>query len=193
MECIEDFNIQPIGQFSRLFLNEGVYTFNEALEFVKRIPYGRNSDRAKPLLIFKENRGTCSTKHAALKKISDEHRKGDILLILSMYRMNGTNTPAVKSILQKYKLDYIPEAHTYLKLNKRIIDCTSVEANPKLYVLDIIEETSVEPQDIGNFKIEYHKKYIKEWVAGGTVNYSVEQIWGIREKCIDVLSMKGTT
>lgn len=184
MEYVEGFNVLPMGQYSRMFLSEGVDTFNEAIEFVKRMSYGRNSDRANPLLIFTEKRGTCSTKHAALKKLCDEQGRNDILLILSIYRMNGYNTPAIKNVLQDNGLSYIPEAHTYLRFRNRIIDCTYVDANPELYLSDIIEEIIIEPSQIGDFKIEYHKNYLKDWVASGTVAYSAEQIWGIREKCI---------
>lgn len=178
---IPDYAIKPVGEFSQLFLDNDVQTFYSAIEFVKRIRYGRNTDRANPLLIFKESRGTCSTKHAAIKRLCHEHGRNDILLILSIYRMNDYNTPAIKSVLQENGLNYIPEAHTYLKFHDRITDCTYVDANPELYLSDILEEII---SQIGDFKIEYHKNYLQNWLVNNTQIHSLEDIWSIREKCI---------
>ncbi len=36
-----------------------------------------------------------------------------------MYRMNETNTPKVGNVLAINKLDFIPEAHCYLNIEKK--------------------------------------------------------------------------
>ena len=46
-------------------------TFEEASNFVKNLPYKRNSNKENINVIIEENGGTCSTKHAYLKRISE--------------------------------------------------------------------------------------------------------------------------
>lgn len=60
------FDITPTGEVSREFLTHGLVHFRQAAQFVKQLPYGRNTDRSDYRLVLSEGRGTCSTKHALL-------------------------------------------------------------------------------------------------------------------------------
>lgn len=99
-------------------------TFEEASNFVKNLAYKRNSNKENINVIIEENGGTCSTKHAYLKRISDEFSMENVQLMLGIFMMNAKNTPKIKSILEKYNLLEMPEAHNYLRIDGKIIDCT---------------------------------------------------------------------
>lgn len=75
--------------------------WNTLLQGVQNIPFGRNRSRADFSLVLKENRGTCSTKHALIKEIADLNKIEHVELMLGIYKMNDQNTPGIKlKILQ---------------------------------------------------------------------------------------------
>ena len=47
-------------------------SFADACRHVRRLPYGYNSDRDVPMILFKENKGSCATKHAAITALAGE-------------------------------------------------------------------------------------------------------------------------
>jgi len=42
----------------------------------------------------------------------------------------------------------------------------------------------------GKYKVDYHKKYIKEWISENSLSVTFDEIWSIREKCIKNLENK---
>jgi hypothetical protein len=68
-----DFDIKSKGEISIEFLDRNILTFNQALLFIRQIPYGRNPDKYNLASVFTDNFGTCSTKHALLKRLADEN------------------------------------------------------------------------------------------------------------------------
>ncbi|MBD0391993.1 hypothetical protein IC220_06120 [Wolbachia endosymbiont of Pentalonia nigronervosa] len=173
------FYSQPI---SNLFLTSGIITFCEALNYVHRLPYGRNLDCADYLSVLNEKCGTCSTKHALIYKLGCECGV-DITLHMAIFMMDKINTPAISSILEKFNLLYIPEMHCYLRYKGQIIDITFPEDNKPL---ELIDEEKIEPEYIGDYKMNKHKQYIENWLPRNTV-YNSEQIFRIRELCIEQL------
>lgn len=65
----------------------GIETWHELLEFTKKLPYGRNANRMDLEFVFSEKKGTCSSKHAFLKKVADLNKIKNIKLIIGIYRM----------------------------------------------------------------------------------------------------------
>src|ERR1700740_2919474 len=118
-----DFDITSSSFISVAFREKGIHSFRKACDYVKQLPYRRNSDKTYLLCVFTENCGTCSTKHALLKQLAEENNATDIKLVLGIFKMNGSNTPAVKQILDEAGLNHIPEAHNYLKAKNEVIDC----------------------------------------------------------------------
>ena len=84
-------------------------------------------------------------------------------------------------------MNYLPEAHCYLKLNNTRFDFTTKNSHIKNLMNDILEEREIEPEQVNVFKVELHKKYLKNWMAENSTDMSFEEIWGIREKCIKKL------
>jgi hypothetical protein len=82
---------------------------------IKALPYGRNDNREDLEIVWKEQKGTCSSKHAFLKYVADLNSIPNVKLMLGIYKMNHVNTPKIGDVLIKKHLDYIPEALCYLK------------------------------------------------------------------------------
>ena len=57
---------------SRAFADLGLSSFQQACRWVHELPYGYNSDRDDPIILFAERKGTCTTKHAAIVTLAQE-------------------------------------------------------------------------------------------------------------------------
>lgn len=184
-----DFEIKSEGQISKEFMDRNILTFQQASLFVRHLAYGRNTDKNNLASVFTDNCGTCSTKHALLKRLADENNFEAVKLIVGLFKMNGNNTPAISDTLQKNQLEYIPEAHCYLKFEDQIIDLTKVNSKPADFLDDLIEEIEISPEQITDYKINYHKNYLLTWLnKNEQINLSLKEIWKIREQCIQDLS-----
>jgi len=162
--------------------------FEELIEKVKRIPYGRNSNRYDFSLVLSENKGTCSSKHAFLKDFADNNDIENVKLFTGIFKMNEVNTPKLGDLLSKNTIDYIPEAHCYLKINGIPLDVTTSESFYDKIKEEILEEIEIIPKQVSNFKVDYHKAFLKKWIEETNQNYTFEKIWKIREQCIQKLS-----
>lgn len=184
-----DFDIKSMGQISKEFTDRNIVTFKQASLFIKQLAYGRNADKNNLATVFTDNCGTCSTKHALLKRLADENEFEKVKLIVGLFKMNKKNTPQVSSTLQKYNLEYIPEAHCYLKFEDQIIDLTKLNSKPTDFLDELIEEIEIIPEQITDFKVNYHKNYLASWLdKNKQINLSLNDLWKIREECIQKLS-----
>lgn len=166
----------------------GITSWNELTEFVRNLPYGRNKNRTDFGLVLSEQKGSCSSKHAFLKNMADLNKIPNISLVLGMYRMNVLNTPKIGAGLIKNAIEYIPEAHCYLKINNIRTDLTTKNSEFKNIEKDIIQEIDIQPEQVIDFKVAYHKTFIKNWLKDTNSKFNFEQIWCVREKCIENLS-----
>lgn len=184
-----NFNIVSDREISQLFKQNDCFDFYSASELIRNLPYRRNLNKDKLATIFIDECGTCSTKHAVLKTLAEENHQPNFKLILGVFKMNGNNTPKIKSVLESYNLDYIPEAHNYLKFNNQILDFTKKNSSENDFIDDIMEEIEIEPHQINQFKIECHRNYLRKWLAENPqIQYPLEELWKIREQCIEALS-----
>lgn len=163
-------------------------TFQDVCSFICHIPYGRNTDRSDFSLILKEGVGTCSTKHAFLAQLAVENSISEIQLYIGIYRMSELNTKGVGTVLKHYQLAYLPEAHTYLKIGEDIFDFTSPSSKYLKFKTSLEHEEPILPHQIGNYKIELHKNYLRDWILRDKIPFSFQEIWAIREACIARLS-----
>lgn len=182
------FDIVADRGVSNSFLEKGIDDFIGAAQYVEQLPYRRNQDKNNPTAALGEHCGTCSTKHALLKRLADENGHPELKLVLGIYQMNGSNTPAVAPILKKYKLKYIPEAHNYLRVHGYILDFTGLGMRESKLANSLLTEIEITPEQITDFKVGYHRDYLANWLADESLPYSLEEIWRIREECIGVLA-----
>ncbi|MFT5915079.1 MAG: hypothetical protein ACI81T_001577 [Bacteroidia bacterium] len=166
----------------------GIENWQSLLDLIENLPYGRNANRKDFTLVWSEQKGTCSSKHAFLKHIADLNKIQNVDLILRMYKMTEENTPLIGNELSKNEIQYIPEAHCYLKIDGIRKDVTTNSADFSLIADSILEEITIEPFQISEFKVEYHQAYLKNWILENEVQFSFEEIWRIREKCIANIS-----
>jgi hypothetical protein len=191
MQTTFDFTIHNKGSVSSRFLQQNIHSFVQAADFIKRLPYKRNANKNDLLTVFDDGHGTCSTKHAILKQLASENNKEDLVLMLGIFKMNGSNTPKIASTLEKHQLDYIPEAHNYFRHRNHILDFTFPHSSGNNFEQDLLEETIISIDQITDFKVAHHQHFLKKWLSENKqLPYSFEEIWKIREECIQQLSKK---
>ncbi|WDF66802.1 hypothetical protein PQ465_10850 [Sphingobacterium oryzagri] len=190
MNRLPDFKIEPKGEIAACFLARGMPTFHQAIHYIRHLPYGRNSDKDDLRTIFTDNKGTCSTKHAVLKQLCIEHQVDDVALFIGIFKMNAQNTPAISQTLSDSGLPYLPEAHTYLKYGKHYFDFTTVTSSPADFMDFLLFEIAIQPNEINRDKIKLHQAYLTKWLAETQeISLSLEEVWCVRELCIQDLSM----
>jgi hypothetical protein len=176
------------GEVTNLLATYGIQTFHEAVLWVWRLPYGRTSDRSNYLLVPIEQRGACSAKHAFLSKVASEQMI-PLHLHIGIFMMNRENTPGIGNNLEKNGLTSIPEAHCYLKFENTRYDFTTYEdppiSHPKVHFL---YEEKISPDQIGSHKVNLHQEWMKNWIRESNQILSFEDLWKIREKCIETLT-----
>ena len=172
---------------TNLVKDESIKNWSELIEFTKILPYGRNQNRQDFSLVIKENKGTCSSKHSFLKKVADLNKFKNIKLVLGIYKMNHLNTPKIEKTLLNSGLEYLPEAHCYLKLNNQRIDIKNSDSNIENLKDYLIEELEIEPEQVTVFKVDYHKNYLKNWIKKNKIKLNFDEVWEIREQCIKKL------
>jgi len=188
---LHNFPINPGKEISNAFLERGITDFSSALIYVQDLPYGRNTDRGNPILVLKEQAGTCSTKHTLIKLLADENEKPEVKLMMGIFKMNEQNTKKVKPVLEKYNLEYIPEAHSYLKIGNKVVDITKRSFANTLFLHDLMEEEEIIPAQIGSYKVARHKEFLTNWLdTNKQIPYHLHDLWSIREECIETLSIK---
>ncbi|MCS1351077.1 hypothetical protein [Mechercharimyces sp. CAU 1602] len=181
-------SIRAVGQVSTDFLRQGITTFDEAKEWVCSLPYQRILDPSDPLRVITERRGTCSSKHALLAFLAKEMGL-QLPLMLGIYRMNEQNTPGVGRVLRSYQLAYIPEAHCYVKIGEKREDYTRQVTSDHSPFAELLYEEEISPDQIGQYKVSLHQRFLREWSYSINTSYSFSELWQIREACIASLSM----
>ena len=166
----------------------GIYGWEDLVCWVRALPYGRNKQRGNPLLVLEESKGSCSTKHALLKLFAEENAYTGIKLYVGIYKMNPQNTPQVKDVLLSHGLAYLPEAHCYLKVGNQRMDATKTNFNVADFEQDILKEIEINVEQIADYKVNMHKDFLKRWLDENRIELSFQQLWEIREECIEQLS-----
>lgn len=168
-------------------VESGVVTFEDLVRCVQRFHYGRNANRSDFSLVWRERKGSCSSKHAFLKMMANLNKLPYIDLILCIYRMSEKNTPGVGAILKKNQLTYIPEAHCFLRMNGVERDLTFTNSSIQKLEEDILLREIIKPEDVVERKIQIHQAFINQWIVKENSQHSFDEIWEIREQCISAL------
>ncbi|MGX7666549.1 hypothetical protein [Flavobacterium pedocola] len=180
-------NLNSNGFLTNLLAAKGIESWEEFLGFIKVIPYGRNRNRNDFSLVITEKKGTCSSKHALAASVAIENKIPNVALILGMYKMNESNTP-IGTLLSDNNILYIPEAHCYLKIDGKHVDLTTNVSDFDKIRQDILNEIIIQPEQVGDFKVDYHKEYLKNWLTESNIKLTLEELWELRETCIEALS-----
>ena len=135
-----DIPISGNGMMAAAFLARGIRTFRAACDFVQRLPYGYNSDRDDLMILFKEGRGTCSSKHAVIATLALEMGL-PVTKSIGIYAMTEDLVTGTHAILERHALPYVPMIHCFLVYGDKIIDLTAGNRNGKNRPLDTFLHT----------------------------------------------------
>lgn len=188
MVVLPNFDIKSGGEISEAFLKMRIVTFQDACRYIGALPYGRNADKNNLMTIFVDKCGTCSTKHALLKKLADENAFEGLRLMLGIFKMSAQFNKVLVPWLTKHHLAYIPEAHNYLRFENEILDFTKRDSSASAFKDDLLFEKEISPEQITHYKVEFHRQFLKKWLEENRqLEYDLEELWNIRERCIELL------
>ena len=174
------------GPLSNACVDRGIISFSSFIEWVEQLPYQRNSDRSDYSLVLTEECGACSTKNALVKAVALENNWEDVQLFIGLYWMSETTNPGVDEVLKNESLSYIPEAHTYLKINGLVRDVTGFPLGQESFLTTLEEEIEISPTQIGQFKLDWHTERLATFAS--SQERSLTDVKKIREACITKLS-----
>ncbi|MFX1365371.1 MAG: hypothetical protein ACFFCE_03320 [Promethearchaeota archaeon] len=175
---LPDVQIKPIGQISKKFIDLGIKSFREACDFVHNIEYGYNTDYEDKMILFKENMGTCTTKHAIIAGLAEEL---DIPLYkhVGVYKFTEETSTGTQEILKKYNIPYVPMVHCFLVYKNYRFDLTEGNCNGKNTTLEeFIYEQKVNPFISRKDEYLLFKRVLKERIL------SSKEMDGINERSI---------
>jgi hypothetical protein len=177
---------QPVTQ---AFTAAGITRFADAVTYVRKLSYGRISNRNNCMLVLTDQRGTCSSKHQLLALLSEENHQTDIQVVELLFRMNETNVPGTGAVLARYQLPYMPEAHNYLRTGNEIIDATSESVRID-YESDKISEVVISPRRTTEEKMAAHRTALDYWRSTNeqAAVYTLDELYTIRESCIAAIA-----
>lgn len=118
------------GPVCHVFAALGISTFHQACRHVHQMPYGYNSDRDDLMILFKEQKGTCTTKHAVIATLAQELEL-PIVKRVGIYAMTDSLVTGAGAILEKYGLPYVPMLHCFLEYGEVRVDLTEGNRNGK--------------------------------------------------------------
>jgi hypothetical protein len=175
---LPDAEIKSRGEISKKFLELGIKSFKEACKYIHEIEYGYNSTYEDDLILFKENMGTCTTKHAIIAGLA---RELDIPLRknVGVYKFTEEITTGAQEILEKYNIPYIPMVHCFLVYKQYRFDLTEENNNgKKTSIEDFIETREVDPFISRKDEYLWYKKILKKKILPS------EEMKGIAERTL---------
>jgi hypothetical protein len=122
--------IQKAGLISSVFMDFGIISFHHACRHVHEMPYGYNSDRDDLMILFKEEKGSCTTKHTVIATLAAELGL-PIEKNVGIYAMTEDLVTGTKKIVEKYQLPYVPMVHCFLVYDNHRVDLSEGNKNGK--------------------------------------------------------------
>jgi len=142
---LPDAEIKSTGEISSKFLELGIRTFKEACDYVHNIEYGYNTNYDDKLIFFKENKGTCTSKHAVIAGLAKELNI-PLYKHVGIYKLNEEISTGTNEILKKFNIPYVPMTHCFLVYQDYRFDLTEGNCNGKNTTIeDFIHEEKVDP------------------------------------------------
>ena len=161
---LPDKSIPNAGIISAKFLSLEISSFIGACRYVHELPYGYNSDRDDLMILFKEKKGTCTTKHAVIATLAEELSL-PIVKTIGIYAMTEKIVTGTGKILEEYDIPYIPMVHCFLASGAYRVDLSEGNNNGKNQPIEIFLYTHVVAPNI-SAKDEYllYRKALKDHI-----------------------------
>jgi hypothetical protein len=159
-----DLPLSNVGIVSSEFLGLGINRFVDACRYVHELPYGYNTNRDDLMILFKENMGTCTTKHAVIAALAKELHLA-IEKNIGIYAMTEEIVTGTNAILAKYNLPYVPMVHCFLVYDKYRVDLSEGNNNGKNCPIDDFLFTQrVEPNISAKDEYLSYRKALKDHI-----------------------------
>lgn len=189
LTVLPDAPITGAGAVAKKFLELGITRFQAACDYVHQLPYGYNSDRDDPMILFKENMGTCTTKHAVVAALAVELNLA-IAKHIGIYAMTEAIVANTGEILNRYHLPYVPMLHCFIQYEAHRVDLTEGNRNGKKCAIDDFLFTAPVAPDI-SAKHEYllYRKVLEQEILkrDEMKDVSMKQILQAREQGLELL------
>jgi hypothetical protein len=184
-----DKSISTAGPISEKFLSLGVGRFIDACRYIHILPYGFNTDRDDLMILFKENRGTCTTKHAVIATLANELNL-PIEKNIGIYAMTEQIVAGTNEILAKYSLPYVPMVHCFLIYGKNRVDLSEGNNNGKNRPIeDFLFTQKVEPNISAKDEYLIYRDALKDHILmqKEMAGVDITQILHAREEGLELL------
>jgi hypothetical protein len=175
---LPDAIIKTSGKISKKFLELGIKSFKEACEYISNVEYGYNTNYDDDMILFKENKGTCTTKHAVIAALAEELNI-PLFKYVGIYKFTEEISTGANELLKKYHIPYVPMIHCFLVYDQYRFDLTEGNNNGKKTTIeDFIHKEKVEPFISRKDEYLILKRVLKEIIL------SSEEMKGIKEKTL---------
>jgi hypothetical protein len=184
-----DKSLSNAGIISAKFLSLGIKSFTQACQYVHKLPYGYNSNRDDLMILFKENKGTCTTKHAVIASLAIELNLS-IEKSIGIYAMTEEIVTGTDEILKKYHLPYVPMIHCFLVYGQYRVDLSEGNNNGKnRSIEEFLYTQRVEPNISEKAEYLLYRKALKDPILNRKEMKGVEiaQILHAREQGLYLL------
>lgn len=142
---LPDAEITLSGEISKKFLELGIKSFKKACLYVHNLEYGYNSDKDDKMILFKENKSNCTTKHGVIAGLAEELNI-PLYKKVGIYKLTKKISTNTDRILIKNTLPYVPMIHCFLVYDKFRFDLTEGNNNGKnTSIEEFIHEEKVIP------------------------------------------------
>jgi hypothetical protein len=184
-----DFELSSDQVYSAHFRKQGIYSFQEACDFIAKLPYGRNANREDFGLVLSERKGTCSSKHALLAELALENGHPEVELIAGIFLMSGETHAKLSDFFRDKAYPNIPECHCYLRIKGERFDFTDASNGLERIAPKLVREQRIDPHQVSDWKIVIHKDYLQRWLNRNPgFEMTLDEIWKDREEAIALLS-----
>lgn len=189
---LPDKPITEAGPVTKKFLELGIESFHTACRYVQELPYGYNSNREDVMILFEENKGSCTTKHGVIATLA-----GEIGLpvgkTVGIYALTEDIVTGADQILSKYALPYLPMIHCFLESGDRRVDLTEGNNNGKNKPLDeFLYTEKVDPMISGKDEYMIYRRVLKDDILqrGAMKGIDLRRILYAREEALKLLKAK---
>lgn len=139
--ALPDKTLASADPISTEFLRLGVGSFHEACRYVHELPYGYNSNRDDPMILFKEKMGSCTTKHAVIATLAQELGLA-VRKNVGIYPMTEDIVTGTGRLLAEFGLPYLPMLHCFLVHGTLRVDLTEGNRNGKNRSIEVFLHTA---------------------------------------------------
>ncbi|MFW6136571.1 MAG: hypothetical protein ACOC5U_00700 [Candidatus Aminicenantaceae bacterium] len=159
---LPDKPVNEAGPVSKKFLKLGIQSFHAACRYVHELPYGYNSNREDVMILFKENKGSCTAKHGVIATLAEELGL-PVGKTIGIYALEEDIVTGTDRILSKYSLPYLPMVHCFLESGGQRVDLTEGNANGKNKPIDqFLYTEKVDSMISGKDEYLIYRKVLKE-------------------------------